>query len=168
MDNGQLFHTGDHRDADQKAPGWAIFVMAPDGKIYAHSKTTGRFHHSSFLAGGPVKGGGTMMVDQGEVVALTPASGHYKPGREQVLNVLRKLFGHYRAGIRDFDEATQEFNKIKVTDDSSTQGGVNAMPWYGAYEYLTSGQAGAQRVAAPPATLQPTPQQDEEDNEDDL
>jgi len=60
-------------------PGWAIWVLSPQKKIYAGNHIMGQFHHSSFLAGGAVKCGGEMVARAGRLVLLTGKSGHYKP-----------------------------------------------------------------------------------------
>ncbi|MCA9560354.1 MAG: hypothetical protein KC583_17515, partial [Myxococcales bacterium] len=61
-------------------PRRAIYAMDAAGNLYAsfdHGK--GRFHHSSFLAGGPVACAGEMVIEDGRVVELTNMSGHYRP-----------------------------------------------------------------------------------------
>ncbi|KAK9760404.1 hypothetical protein K7432_015592 [Basidiobolus ranarum] len=52
--------------------------------VYMGRKVAGRFHHSTFLAGGPVLCGGTIAVSHGELRELTNASGHYKPSKQQL------------------------------------------------------------------------------------
>lgn len=71
--------------------GFAIFVMAPDGRIYAGQHKVGLFHHSSFLSGGDVAGAGEIKVDKGRLTYLTNKSGHYLPEKEQVMQVLEEL-----------------------------------------------------------------------------
>ena len=60
--------------------GWAIFVMAPDDTLYANSHVADEFHHSSFLAGAPIKCGGEIKIEQGIIKEVTPKTGHYKAG----------------------------------------------------------------------------------------
>ncbi len=71
--------------------GWAIYVMSPDGKIYAHSHKISRFHHSSFLAGGDVAGAGEIKVNNGKLTGITNKSGHYRPGPEYLVQVLKEF-----------------------------------------------------------------------------
>jgi len=60
---------------------FAIFVLSPDGALYATTEDeTGIFHHSSFLAGGPVAGAGELIVAGGSITTFTDRSGHYRPG----------------------------------------------------------------------------------------
>jgi len=71
--------------------GFGIYVMAPDGRLYAGVHKVGLFHHSSFLAGMPTAGAGELKVDSGTLQVITNKSGHYKPGRAQMINVLKQL-----------------------------------------------------------------------------
>ncbi|TYZ61949.1 hypothetical protein PybrP1_000683, partial [[Pythium] brassicae (nom. inval.)] len=64
-----------HTDALSK---W-IFVVALDGRLYVGRKRKGAFHHSSFVAGAPILAAGKLMVQHGQLVAIEPHSGHYKP-----------------------------------------------------------------------------------------
>ena len=59
--------------------GTAIFVVPPDKKLYAGTHIPGKFHHSSFLSGGAVLGGGEMRTDDdGYITLLSNVTGHYK------------------------------------------------------------------------------------------
>lgn len=87
------FHTGS-LSTSFSGKGWAIYVMATDNKIYAHSHETGIFHHSSFLSGGRVKAAGEIAVDQGRLVGISPKSGHYQPDAAMFLNMLTWLHSH--------------------------------------------------------------------------
>ena len=69
-------------------PGWAIFVLSPDNKIYAGSHITGQFHHSSFLAGTPVQSGGEFQVTDGIIQKITPKTGHYRADETMFLRML--------------------------------------------------------------------------------
>lgn len=59
--------------------GWAIFVVSPEGKIYAHKHVVGVYHHSTFLSGSAIVAAGELVVDQGVVRFITAKSGHYAP-----------------------------------------------------------------------------------------
>jgi hypothetical protein len=60
--------------------GLAIFVMDAAGNLYASfDASRGYFHHSSFLAGGPVAAAGDFVISAGRLRAVTNASGHYRP-----------------------------------------------------------------------------------------
>ena len=87
---GKPFHTGNLR-TEFAGRGWAIFVMSPKGKVYAHSHHTGKFHHSSFLSGFPVASAGEIAVDRGIVRAVTAKSGHYQPSIEMFKRMLEWL-----------------------------------------------------------------------------
>jgi hypothetical protein len=68
--------------------GWAIFVMAPDDTLYAHSHVADEFHHSSFLAGAPIKCGGEIKIELGVIKEVTPKTGHYKAGAPELKEFL--------------------------------------------------------------------------------
>jgi hypothetical protein len=95
-DSGVKFHTGDHSTAFSGS-GWAIFVMSPNRTVYSASHNVGQFHHSSFLAGGPVLAAGEWAVNNGKVVAITAKSGHYKPDEKMFYQILWTL---KRRGVR--------------------------------------------------------------------
>jgi hypothetical protein len=76
------------------------FVMDREGEIYqfdgskaevkdGKKKTT---HHSSVLSGGEVAGAGSIVTDtQGKITEVSNLSGHYKPGRAQMVQTLEIL-----------------------------------------------------------------------------
>jgi hypothetical protein len=47
--------------------------------------------HSSFLAGLPAEAAGSMLVDNGKIVKITPHSGHYKPSAHHVDKIVSAL-----------------------------------------------------------------------------
>jgi hypothetical protein len=73
--------------------GRAIFVMDGSGNVYATlDQQVGHIHHSSLLGGQPVVGAGEIEVRDGQLVAMTDQSGHYRPEgymNDQVLRSLR-------------------------------------------------------------------------------
>lgn len=73
----------------------AIFVMNGAGTFFAsESQDAGVFHHSSFVAGGPIAAGGVLHVRDGVLEVLTDKSGHYEPEpalTRQALHRLRAL-----------------------------------------------------------------------------
>ncbi|MCC5643656.1 hypothetical protein LC607_12000 [Nostoc sp. CHAB 5824] len=77
------------------APGggknWMIFVLSPDGKFYADAHEEGKYHHSSALAGIPVKGAGAIKVIGGTLEEISDKSGHYKPNMHQMYTTLMQL-----------------------------------------------------------------------------
>ncbi|KAF5750491.1 putative calmodulin binding protein [Tripterygium wilfordii] len=56
-----------------------IFVMSTSQKLYAGEKKKGRFHHSSFLAGGSTLAAGRLIAQHGILKSISAYSGHYKP-----------------------------------------------------------------------------------------
>ncbi|MEO8022706.1 hypothetical protein [Polaromonas sp.] len=65
--------------------GMATFVIAPPVQaaqpvVYSEQHERGLFHHSSFMAGEQVVSAGMLRCHDGIITALSPKSGHYKPG----------------------------------------------------------------------------------------
>jgi hypothetical protein len=90
--DGVLFDTSAATSLHPGGSGRAIFVMDNQGNLYAsidHSR--GAFHHSSFLAGGPVAGAGEIVVENGKVILITDRSGHYQPPPQYLQQVLDQL-----------------------------------------------------------------------------
>jgi hypothetical protein len=86
--NNEVFKTSQYLVSDHKK---AIFVM-DDQKMYAHFHKISQFHHSSFLSGGPVAAAGEIITDnEGHIESITNKSGHYKPGKQQMLRALAFL-----------------------------------------------------------------------------
>ncbi|MCB0412561.1 MAG: hypothetical protein KDD22_08555 [Bdellovibrionales bacterium] len=93
--------------------GKAIFVMDLKGNFYSSSIYTDdkegeklplRFHHSSFLAGAPVAGAGTWIVQRGIIQLVTNSSGHYKPtgdGMRQTIAKIRESIDYQFRTSRD-------------------------------------------------------------------
>lgn len=81
-DTGDLIHTddanGEVRNAAGKKEKW-IYVVDTKGAFFVAKKVRGRFHHSSFLSGGPAKAAGNLTISQGRLVRVSPSSGHYRP-----------------------------------------------------------------------------------------
>lgn len=71
--------------------GWAIFVVSPDGKLYAHKHKVGVFHHSTFLSGSAVMAAGELVVQQGVVKCITAKSGHYTPSVDNMRTFVRNF-----------------------------------------------------------------------------
>jgi hypothetical protein len=92
--NGELY---DSSDGDLKglsnSKGRVIFVMDKKGDFYASKEQeSGKFHHSSFLAGAPIAFAGEMIVKNGIITYIKNFSGHYEPKPTlfaQLLVVLR-------------------------------------------------------------------------------
>ncbi len=68
------------------------WVIGPDLAFYAGEFVNGRFHHTSYLAGGAVVCAGEFTVDDnGKLLYISNRSGHYLPGHEHILDALRLL-----------------------------------------------------------------------------
>lgn len=80
----------DTGDGDER---W-IFVIDVAGNCFMNRKVKGRFHHSSFVAGAPVRAAGRIVVKDGIVVSIGPNSGHYRTTNEQLQRVIDDFFGN--------------------------------------------------------------------------
>ncbi|MGE3611062.1 MAG: hypothetical protein AB7I27_15835 [Bacteriovoracaceae bacterium] len=68
------------------------YVMDGWGEIYAHTyHEKGKFHHSSFLAGGEVASAGFIIVKDGKVKFANRHSGHYTPSKKMFEQFLKEL-----------------------------------------------------------------------------
>ncbi len=96
FENSKIYQRGKPFDTTQSTKASsgeqaAIFTMNRNGKIYAGVQQAGQFHHSSFLAAAAAAGAGEISVKQGVLKKITNQSGHYLPGKEQVVQVLQEL-----------------------------------------------------------------------------
>lgn len=67
-------------------------IWAMHGKqFYTNISKVGRFHHSSFTAGGAVEAAGEWEVEQGKVKWISGQSGHYKPDIDALVKAVRAL-----------------------------------------------------------------------------
>ncbi|KAG5252673.1 IQ domain-containing protein [Salix suchowensis] len=78
---GKFFHKQSRNLVDTKGK-W-IFVLSPTRRLYAGQKKRGKFHHSSFLAGGATIAAGTVIIENGNLKFISPMSGHYRPTQEK-------------------------------------------------------------------------------------
>jgi hypothetical protein len=82
--------SAENEEADEDTKKY-IFVVSPDGVFYVGPKVRGKFHHSSFLAGGATLGAGNLLIEDGVLLSIKPHSGHYMPSAEQFHNLLALL-----------------------------------------------------------------------------
>jgi len=87
---GKIWYNHDDQPADTldcksnwDGEGYALFVSNFKGEMFIHADEEG-FHHSTFLAGGPVVGAGSIMIVNGNVRVITCQSGHYQPSAENM------------------------------------------------------------------------------------
>jgi len=66
-----------------------IFVIDQDYRLLYHPKHQKRYlHHSSIVAGEPVRFAGSIIVRNGQVIEIIAHSGHYKPSLKQIVSTL--------------------------------------------------------------------------------
>jgi len=137
--NDEPFHTGDKRTEFMGA-GWAIYVLAPDNRLYAGNHEVNKFHHSSFLSGEFAQAAGELAVDRGRLVAITPKTGHYKSGSNEFLRMLFVV--HSRLG----GAKSGPLASVKACPEAHIKPHV----WYSAAEVLENGGLpGRSPVTAP-------------------
>ncbi len=89
---GRLFDTRGAQSSFLETEGTAIFVMNPNGDMYAaNDRVPGKFQHSSFLAGAPVAAAGEIEVHNGVVQFISGKSGHYRPSADQLNQMVSNL-----------------------------------------------------------------------------
>uniref|UniRef100_A0A2N9IDQ3 Uncharacterized protein n=1 Tax=Fagus sylvatica TaxID=28930 RepID=A0A2N9IDQ3_FAGSY len=86
----ELHTKGGPEEAEAK---W-IFVMSPSGRLYIGKKEKGKFHHSSFLAGGATIAAGSLVAEHGFLKFISRNSGHYQPGGDSLDRFLSFLGEH--------------------------------------------------------------------------
>lgn len=90
------------------------FVIAPDKTLFAGAIELGKFHHSSFLAGGAAIFAGELETDGlGKVVQITNRSGHYRPQKEHLVQAL-ELFCEWKIDL----------SQVRLTEYSSSRPGL--------------------------------------------
>ncbi|KAK5126568.1 hypothetical protein LTR85_009502 [Meristemomyces frigidus] len=60
-------------------PGTWIYVVDTVGRLYVGIKSSGSFQHASFLSGARILSAGSIGIDDGRLIYLSPLSGHYRP-----------------------------------------------------------------------------------------
>lgn len=132
---GHYYHTS-NESTMHSGVGWAIFVVDRKDQIYAGSHISGHFHHSSFLAGDFVSAAGEIAVYNGQIVAITCKSGHYRPGIQNMVNFLKIL---YRQGVN--------LRNLPVM----VEWNPNSQPrFFNAYDLLVSKGRAGKLLPAPP------------------
>ena len=89
--NGHLAAAKDECAALEKTREKWIYVWDMHSRLYINRKMPGRFHHSSFVAGGAVKAAGSIVVEDGVLKQLTTWSGHYRPRASDIALFLQWL-----------------------------------------------------------------------------
>lgn len=82
MDEGGSFHTADAIKENKTRSAEAL----ANGQSEME-----RFHHSSFHSGHDVAGAGELQIRDGQVEMVSDASGHYRPGSEQMMQTVQQL-----------------------------------------------------------------------------
>lgn len=86
-----------HTIQGSQAAKW-IFVFSTSGRLYVGKKEKGRFHHSSFLAGGATIAAGSLVAEHGILKSISRCSGHYRP-RDDSLKRFLTVLGEYGVNL---------------------------------------------------------------------
>ncbi|MDB6081228.1 MAG: hypothetical protein JWO53_500 [Chlamydiia bacterium] len=85
----------DHKvkvDGEKPTDGKQMFAMNAAGtEMVIGKKETGKFHHSSLLAGAPVKAAGYVTIKNGVITKVDVKSGHYQPPTKEGKKIVRKF-----------------------------------------------------------------------------
>jgi hypothetical protein len=121
--------------------GWCIFVISPEGKLYAnnHDDSKGWFH-AAFLGGKPVMAAGELFAKNGVLYAMTPKSGHYKPRAEDLIAGLKEL---RRQGLDLSETQVMVFKFDNNGKGMIAKGGGTLCEWYDAEDYINSNGDGS-------------------------
>lgn len=88
---GRLIYKNSKQPVDSYGQN-TLYVMDEFGKIYAGlPRNGGKFHHSSFFAGGDVAAAGEIRIKNGVIQKIDRNSGHYKPSPSEFNQVLLEL-----------------------------------------------------------------------------
>ena len=88
---GEIIDTSKSRTI-KSGSGVGIFVMSPKGRIYLSQRhAVGKFHHSSFLKGGPVATAGEISIINGKIKMINNRSGHYYPSEKSLDQLMIEL-----------------------------------------------------------------------------
>ncbi|XP_009784688.1 IQ domain-containing protein IQM2 [Nicotiana tabacum] len=117
VEDGKLLYkeTGKLLDTtgEPKGAKW-IFVLSTSKNLYVGKKKKGSFQHSSFLAGGATLAAGRIVVEQGELKAVWPHSGHYRPTPENFQDLISFL--------RENDVDLNDVKLDSVDDEDDSMG----------------------------------------------
>jgi hypothetical protein len=112
--------------AKMKGKDWGIYVMDPQGHVYAEGHKPGLFHHSSFLAGGDVAGAGELKVDkEGKLEHITNKTGHYQAGPENLSQAIQEF---ERMGISPSSYKVSEVKLLSGDKDAKIHPGDGDLP----------------------------------------
>lgn len=98
-------------------PGTWIYVADTVGRLYVGIKSSGAFQHASFLSGARISSAGSIGIENGQLVYLSPLSGHYRPTTKS-----------FKAFIESQKKQGVDLSKLKV---SHTYQVLLGMEYYG-------------------------------------
>ncbi|MBR0644886.1 hypothetical protein [Plastoroseomonas hellenica] len=149
-----------YRNAVHRMGAWG-FVLSLDRQFYVAQhgfvhQTGGNkdamFFHSSYLSGARVLCAGDCIVENGQFMSITNASGHYKPPAESLAYVIETL-RQYGVDVSELRVGTMEDNDLDVLSDPE-QFADCSVPAYEFIGFLRGGVSnGFALDAVPPRQL---------------
>jgi hypothetical protein len=85
-------------------PGTWIYVTDTLNRLYIGIKSSGAFQHASFLSGARISSAGSIGVQDGQLIYLSPLSGHYRPTTKS-----------FRAFVESLEDAGADLSALKVS-----------------------------------------------------
>lgn len=126
IQDGLLYNTeGQKLDPELDNPkysgrsGKAIFVISLDGQFWVtFDQRYGHIHHSSLLAAAPVLSAGELMIEDGQLLSISNASGHYKPAATS-LDVALKLLKDLGTDLSECERFNINAAGIKIREQNT-------------------------------------------------
>jgi len=104
IDKGTTLFDSSEARGSHIDPGDCIFAMDLGGNIFSSDPCTflsSSIHHSSLLAGRPVRCAGTIRAKNGKIIEITGDSGHYQPDRGSLVRLLTILETQHHLDLSD-------------------------------------------------------------------
>ncbi|CAK4030644.1 Hypothetical predicted protein [Lecanosticta acicola] len=110
-------------------PGTWIYVSDTLGRLYIGIKSSGAFQHASFLSGARISSAGIIGIRDGQLIYLSPLSGHYRPTTKS-----------FRAFIESLKAQGCDMSRVKVSKSYAVLLGM---------EYYGKGKKDLRRIFKP-------------------
>lgn len=143
--------------------GYAAYVINLNGEISVFDHLEGETAHSSMTQGNPVFAAGEIKIENGELIALTFHSGHYKPGELNMYHTLKYFQDQgidiSKAEVRLFSESADLSRIEKKIEEISLTGQY----WYKAIDIIDKwerkSKSADKELKTPESFLPPAPSQ---------
>jgi len=137
--NGNVLASTTANSSNFSGKGWAIFVLSMNGMLYkgTHDNSEHGFFHSCFLAGAKVAAAGEIKIRNGRMEAVSPKSGHYQPGADEMVRILTWIQNVHPLGGCRVQWFVREANgALRILGNMG--GGIVKIEWYDAAQFLAA------------------------------